>query len=426
VTAPPGRLAGIEGNLVKMGALRLLFWTFLMSGVVTPFFREWGRLSFTQIFLLQSWFMLMNFLLEVPTGAVADRFGRKASVAAGCFLMAAASLVYGSVPMLGVFVLGEAVFAAALTLVSGADEALVYDSLKALGREGEATRVIARLEAMKLTGIFGGALLGSLVASRLGVRAPMLLQALPMALSGVVALRLVEPPRSSTAAPRTAGYLRLLSGGLEHFRHEPELRALTVDQVANVSVTWMVLWLYQPQLMRVGVPLAAFGAVHAAMGLGQVLLLARLAAVERAVGGSVRLLRLTAFIPALAMLALAATTGAGASIALIVLAATAGMGRPPLFSAALNSRIPSEKRATVLSAVSASRTLVIGLLYPVVGATLDRSLPATLVLIGVLGLAAALFASAPARALAPLVSASAPGSGATSDAGPGGAPRAGG
>jgi len=77
------------------------------------------------------------------------------------------------------------------------------------------------------------------------------------------------------------------------------------------------------------------------------------------------------------------------------------MGRPPLFSAAVNSRIPSEKRATVLSALSASRTLTIGLLYPAVGMTLDHSLPATLTLVGVLGLVAAVFAAAPARLLVP-------------------------
>jgi hypothetical protein len=228
----------------------------------------------------------------------------------------------------------------------------------------------------------------------------MLLQAMPMALSGFVALRLYEPPRKA-AAPQRVSYARLISGGLDHFRHEPELRALTIDQVACASVAWLVLWLYQPQLMRIGMPIVAFGAVHAAMGLGQVLLLARVAAVERAVGGAVRLVRLTAFLPAFAMFGLAAVTHGGASVALIVLAATAGMGRAPLFSAALNSRIPSEKRATVLSAVSASRTLLIAFLYPIVGVTLDRSLPATLLFVGVLGLFAALLAAAPARLLAP-------------------------
>jgi fucose permease len=86
----------------------------LMSAVIIPFFREWGRLSFVQIFALQTWFMLMCFLMEVPTGAVADRFGRKVSVALGSFLLAAASILYGTLPHLAVFVAAEALFAVAI------------------------------------------------------------------------------------------------------------------------------------------------------------------------------------------------------------------------------------------------------------------------------------------------------------------------
>ena len=97
------------------------------------------------------------------------------------------------------------------------------------------------------------------------------------------------------------------------------------------------------------------------------------------------------------MLGLAAATGAAPSIVLIVAAATAGLGRPPLFSGPINRRIPSERRATVLSAVSAARTLAVGMTYPAVGAILDRSLVAAFVFVGVLGLAAAAFARAPAR-----------------------------
>jgi MFS family permease len=369
----------------------------LMSAVIIPFFREWGRLSFVQIFALQSWFMLMSFLMEVPTGAVADRFGRKVSVALGAFLVATASVFYGSFPHIAVFVAAEALFAVAIALISGADEALAYDSLLACGREAEASRVMSRLEAAKLAGILAGALVGAVVASRIGVRWPMLLQSVPMALSGAIALTLVEPPRGREPAAGRRSYLRLLSGGLHHFRAAPELRALALDQVACATVAWLVIWLYQLQLGRVGVPLAAFGVVHAAMGLGQILLLSRIGSVERAVGGKARLARLTALVPALAMLGLAATTRVAPSIVLIVAAATAGLGRPPLFSGPINRLIPSERRATVLSAVSAARTLSVGVVYPAVGALLDRSLVAALVFVGVLGLAAAAFARAPAH-----------------------------
>jgi hypothetical protein len=58
----------------------------------------------------------------------------------------------------------------------------------------------------------------------------------------------------------------------------------------------------------------------------------------------------------------------------------------------------------VLSAVSVGRTHLIGLLYRIVGAALDRSPPAALELVGALALAAAWFAAAPARLLAPLTS----------------------
>lgn len=389
-------LAGLESNVLKLATVRFLCFMHLMSAVIMPFFREWGGLSFVQIFALQTWFMLMSFLMEVPTGAVADRFGRKVSVACGGFLLAAASLLYGAFPHLAVFVVAETLFAVAITLVSGADEALAYDSLLARGREAEASRVMARLEAAKLAGILAGALVGGVVASRLGVRWPMLLQAVPLGLSGLVALTLAEPPRRKAEKGAAEGYLNLLSGGLHHFRQAPELRALAIDQVACATFAWLVIWLYQLQLARVGVPLAAYGVVHAAMGLGQIALLSRIALVERAVGGKARLARITAVVPALAMLGLAAATGVPTSVALIVAAASAGLGRPPLFSGPVNRLIPSERRATVLSAISAARTLAVALVYPAVGAILDRSLVAAFVFLGALGLAAAVFARAPA------------------------------
>ena len=287
-----------------------------MSAVIIPFFREWGRLSFVQIFALQTWFMLVCFLMEVPTGAVADRFGRKVSVACGGFLLAAASLLYGAFPHLAVFVVAEALFAVAIALISGADEALAYDSLLAQGREAEASRVMARLEAAKLAGILAGALLGAVVASRFGVRWPMLLQAVPLGLSGLVALTLVEPPRGQEGGRRErrlppaplrgtaplplragAARARPRPGRVRHRRLARDL-ALPAPARAGRGAARRVRGRprgHGPRADRAPLP--------------------RSRAVERAVGGKARLVRITALVPALAMLGLAATTSVPASIA---------------------------------------------------------------------------------------------------------------
>lgn len=58
------------------------------SAVLIPFFTKWGGISMTQVQLLQSWFMLWIFIMEVPTGAIADFFGRKHSLCLGTIIIA--------------------------------------------------------------------------------------------------------------------------------------------------------------------------------------------------------------------------------------------------------------------------------------------------------------------------------------------------
>ena len=137
----------LEQNLWKICAIRFLFCLHFVSAVLIPFFRDWGGLDFTRILTLNAWFMFCTFALEVPTGIIADRFGRKVSILLGGFVSMIAALVMISVPRLDVFFLAETLLALGVALMSGAGEALLYDSLVALGREGEAKRAFARFES---------------------------------------------------------------------------------------------------------------------------------------------------------------------------------------------------------------------------------------------------------------------------------------
>ncbi len=392
--------SGVARNVAKLAAVRFFLWMHLFAAVLVPFFRDWGGLSFAAIFLVQAWFQVWSFVLEVPTGAVADRWGRRVSVGLGGLVGAVGALVYASVPSLPVFLVAEVIFATSMTLVSGADEALAYDSLVAAGRQGETTRVMSRLEAARLAGMLAGALAGAALAGRLGPRAPMLLQPIPFLVAGVLAFTLVEPP-SRERLPGRPRYVAVFTEGVRHLARSRFLRALAIDVSANGAVVWLVVWLYQAQLARAGMPLWSFGVVHAGLTLAQIGLLARVSTVARWVGGHRRLVRLAAIVPALCLAGLAATANPVASVLLSVVAAALGFARFPLFSADLNRLIPADRRATVLSAVSALRTVGVAALYPVFGFLVDRSLPLSLAVLGAVGLVVAFAAAAPREAFEP-------------------------
>lgn len=102
-------------------------------------------MSLVQIGLLESIFHMTSLFFELPTGAIADVYGKKFSVVAGrivsivsCIFMIMSKSFWG-------FAIGFVLSAAAMNLDSGASEALVYDSLKELGEEDRYKRIWGNL-----------------------------------------------------------------------------------------------------------------------------------------------------------------------------------------------------------------------------------------------------------------------------------------
>jgi MFS family permease len=347
-----------------------------------PFFRDWGGLDLGQILLLNAWFMFWNCVLEVPTGAVADRFGRRVSLLLGLAVGTAATLIFVAAPRLGVFLLAEVAMALAYTLISGADEALLYDSLVAAERTHEAKRAIARLESAKLLGIVLGALGGAALTHALPLRGILALQAVPMACAAGVALFLVEPPSSERAAGR-ASLLRVAREGLGLVLASPALRRLALDLVPVGALSFLVIWLYQPLLETAGIPLGAFGPVHVALALGQIAVLHGAGRLEDLLGSRRRVLFACALVAGLGWIALGFARSAWLVVPLVVVVASFGLARGPLLGASLHRHIPGERRATALSGISMLRTLAIVIANGAAGLGARASLSGTALGIGV-------------------------------------------
>ncbi len=136
-SAPSSRL---PGNARLFLFFRIFFNCRFYYPVYTVLFLDFG-LNLDQFATLNAVWAAAIVLMEVPSGALADQVGRRTLVVGSALLMVVEMLILCLLPIRGgaalfwFFVLNRLVSGASEAAASGADEALVYDSLPAGERD---------------------------------------------------------------------------------------------------------------------------------------------------------------------------------------------------------------------------------------------------------------------------------------------------
>ncbi len=118
-----------------------LIGTWFTSGVTLFFSRKF--LTDTQFGVMDALAFSLGLLAEIPSGIIADTFGRRRTVMIGVIVSGLGFGIWGlSVTGWMVFV-GVLLFSLGTALQSGADEAMLYDYLKAHGNEHVWPRISA-------------------------------------------------------------------------------------------------------------------------------------------------------------------------------------------------------------------------------------------------------------------------------------------
>ncbi|MDK2808568.1 MAG: hypothetical protein PWP24_1304 [Clostridiales bacterium] len=118
---------------------------FSLSSAVWILYLAYRGMSLGEIGLLEGIFHVTSFFFEVPTGAMADLFGRKNMLLLGRILAISSSVLMLCSDQFWMFALSFVLSAASYNLNSGSEEALVYDSMKQVKREEEYLSVNGRL-----------------------------------------------------------------------------------------------------------------------------------------------------------------------------------------------------------------------------------------------------------------------------------------
>ncbi|MFT7685232.1 MAG: MFS family permease [Candidatus Azotimanducaceae bacterium] len=368
----------LQRNIPVLFVFSFFWLSMVILPVIVPFFASKG-LSLTEVYYLQAIFASVVVICEIPSGYIADVFGRKNALMAGSIFHGVGfTLLYFADDFAGL-VLFEAMLGIGLSLLSGADLSLLYDSQQALGQSPEEkTRGIANMRFAKSIGEGGAALLGGfLIAFSFDVT--VIVNAIFGWIPLFLTLFLVEPPFQKMKSNK---HLENMKEVVQHLFFQDRLLRLICLNITFFSLgTFYVVWMLQPYWQEQGVPLIYFGALWAAFSVLVALSSKLSMSMERRMGTK-NILMVMGVLPIIGYFGMA---GAGGMLGILLSAGffiSRGINQVVLTDA-LNSRVPSRFRATANSMTSFMFRGIYIVTGPIVGLLIEKlGMQSTLGLLG--------------------------------------------
>ena len=295
-------------------------------------------------------------LVEVPTGWFADRFGHRRSLIVGSTAQVLGMLACWLGRNVTDLIAACVLVAVGDAFRSGADQALLYRTCVALGREGDFQRVESRTQAARLAGLVALVLAGGAIVTRWGFNAGWAAETALCAAGVAIACAMREPPRADAAATNDG---------------DAKPRA-----ARRMGVRTIISLLAPAALLGAAASGASFLAQTAGDSeparntlLVAFITLAEAAGAALAMRASAAGARAQARLVVLALLTIGVASAFPATLVAVVIALSflAGIAYP-LRAAAIQRAVPDEVRARAVSAASACDMAIKMIALPLAGA----------------------------------------------------------
>ena len=241
----------ISHNFWKIFTIKFLG-DFLPIAPVLILYYTVNGLNSTQIFTIQAAFHLAVLLLEVPSGYLADVIGRRQTLVLGAFFFPLGLAVYTAGRSFWAFILAEVVLAVSVSMRSGCDSAMIFDSLRQLGRQKEYKRFEGRSALVSRVGTAVSSVAGGLAAT-VFLRLPFLANVATALFMPPLALALVEPECEKRRSDEPwRDILRICRYCLTQVNIRPVVLFCGLLMACNLTGLWAYFLLYRALGIRVG------------------------------------------------------------------------------------------------------------------------------------------------------------------------------
>lgn len=231
---------------------------------IVVLFYQGNHMSMQEIFTLKAIYSIAVVCMEIPSGWMADVWGRKKTLILGSILGSAGFLLYSFSFGFWAFAAAEIVLGLGHSFVSGADSALLYDSLKADKRTKDYTKLEGRITSVgnfaeAIAGVTGGFL------ASISLRTPFYFQFAVAAIAIPASLTILEPQFHSNKA--VLPIKKLVQNIRQMFSEHENLRISILLSAVTGTATLTFAWFVQPFFKAIDLPVEWFGIFWTALNL---------------------------------------------------------------------------------------------------------------------------------------------------------------
>lgn len=349
------------GRIVKTYVTLTLLSTFASSfiwGINTLFLLDAG-LSITQAFVANAFFTAGQVVFEIPTGIVADTRGRRTSFLLGTATLFVSTLAYlwlwqikGPMWMWAVV---SILLGLGFTFFSGATEAWLVDGLKANGYEGELEDVFAKGAVANGVAMLTGTVAGGLAAQYVDLGVPYIMRIAALALTFAIAFFLMhdegfKAKKKSSFAGEVGD---VVSSAAEFGMRKAPIRWMMLSAIFTGGVSIFAFYAAQPYLLQLygdESSYAVAGAAAAVFAGAQIIGGLLVPYAGRLFNRRTSLMITGTAVTAVALLLITVAGNFWLVLSLLAAWAIVWAAIGPIRQAYVNGIVPSEQRATVLSA----------------------------------------------------------------------------
>jgi len=331
--------------------------TSFIWGINTIFLLDAGLSNF-EAFLANAFYSVGYVIFEIPTGIIADAYGRRLSYLLGTLTLAISTVLYLYMwqiqgPFWG-WALSSILLGLGYTFFSGATEAWLVDALKATNFKGHLEGVFAKGQIVGGAAMLTGAIGGGLVAQFSNLGVPYVIRSAVLLLNFATAFILMQDLGFKPSRPRNPfnEVRKIFTRSVDYGLKNPPVRYIMLAAPFTTGVSFYIFYALQPYLLELYGDKTAYavaGLAAAITALAQILGGILASRIRKLFSKRTTALLLGIFLTGIILIFVSLVNNFFVLIIFIFLWCIIYTSLIPMRQAYLNGLIPTEQRATVLS-----------------------------------------------------------------------------